>query len=694
MQPGNSKTNSFQTNKNKMKNILSVISIILFACTVRGYCQATSEISEDYKKYAVPFFDNEKRELDWDKVEVKPILLYRPQQQKNSGNGNSAMSVTDNTDVQVFPSATAQSEQHMTVSKVRPGNIILTSNTTNQGHYISQNGGTTWLSTISSNFLPDGAPCSGDPTDAMNVEGDIFMETMTTGTTGYRVYTSTNQGNTWGTAVQYTYSTMNFDKEMMAIDNIPFSPFSNNIYTAWTDFGASTTVRFNRSTDGGATYQADIILHSGYGQGTNVQTGENGQVYICWANYGSGSLPADGIGFSRSLNGGSSFTDLTPVFSYAGIRISNSGNPLFNSTRVNDFPSMAVDKSCIATGHRGRIYIAYPAKQNGSGKAVILVRSSDNQGTNWSNAVEVSISNGRQNWFPWITVDDATATVSVAYLSLDQTTGFTTNTYLAYSFDGGSTWGNIIVSDVGHTVAAIPGFAPGYCGDYIANSAWANHNYVAWNDDRTGQWQNYVSRVDFSQHQFISSSLDMNLNGPIDYTVPTATSVAYNSAGNINCPASSTFDIEPGTYITMVAAGNIVFSPGFKVHDGSTFYAGINSTVGGCTNGVNRDEDEEDISNEELLPAYTGDPTVQFALYPNPSNDDFHFRYLLPDRTDVILVIMDLQGKEIARLLDNASQPPGLNLFTYDASDLPGGLYIYKLIAGSYIKSGKLGKIR
>lgn len=676
-----------------MKNKLLLTSALLSVFVINAYSQ---ENSKGYIEHAVPAFDNETKELDWSKVEVLPIKLYKPEINKpggpENGGGNTINAVTDNTDVQVFPSAVAQSEQHMTVSKVNPLNIILSSNTPQyQGYYVSQDGGATWFG---SNGMPDGVLTYGDPTTAVDGNGNIFIEAMNpsgNNVNGYRVFKSTTKGSSWPAPVLSTYATINFDKEMMAVDNLPGSPYNGNIYTAWTDFTGSYSVRFNRSTDGGASYSANITLKTGWGQGTNVQTGVNGEVYVCWANYGAGTYPADGIGFSRSTNGGASFTALTPVFAYNGIRVSGT-NPIFNNTRVNDFPSMAVDKSCGP--NRGRIYIAYPGHQGGvtANKGVIYVRYSDNQGTTWSAATEVSISTGRQNWFPWITVDDATGTVSVAYRTFDTGSGFTTNTYLAYSFTGGTSWGNVKVSDVGHTVSSIAGFATGYCGDYIANTAYGNKNYVAWNDNRTGQWQNYVSRVDFDNPVLFSSNTDLNINGPVNHTLPTATDLDYQAVGNINSPVGSAFVTNAGTNVEMRAQGRIVLNPGFVALQGSHFVA-MSTTVTSCVNTVNRDGVADDIDERDLVPAYQGDATQQFSFYPNPASNEINFSYLLPERTQVTLTIIDLQGREVKRLINNVEQEPGVMKFNYDISSLPSGVYAYRLTTNSYTKSGKFTKI-
>ncbi len=171
---------------------------------------------------------------------------------------------------------------------------------------------------------------------------------------------TTDHGASWQPEVRGYGPVSSFDKEMIAIDNSPGSPYKNNFYCAWTDFTSSTAmdgyVKFNSLPAGSSTFSPAITLrgNNGVGQGVNVQTGPNGEVYVCWADY-PGSLPATGIGFVKSSDGGQTFSSASIAFSYSGIRVTKSLDSRFNS-RVNDFPSMAVDKS--NGPHRGRIYIA------------------------------------------------------------------------------------------------------------------------------------------------------------------------------------------------------------------------------------------------------------------------------------------------------------------------------------------------
>ncbi len=81
----------------------------------------------------------------------------------------------------------------------------------------------------------------------------------------------------------------------------------------------------------------------------------------------------------------------------------------------------------------------------------------------------------------------------------------------------------------------------------------------------------------------------------------------------------------------------------------------------------------------------------QFALkpaYPNPFNPVTHFNYDLPERVFVRLEVYDLQGRLIETLV-NATQPAGYYSITWNARNLPSGVYFYKLIAGEFIATRK-----
>lgn len=464
----------------------------------------------------------------WRKASVLPGTKASTQKLnpplKTQGNISTAASINDGADIQVHPSSNVQSEVTIAIDRNNPKHLLASANTYttyyNQGYYYSTDGGATWngadeLQNIS------GTRIGGDPSVSVAADGTEFMTSIgltAFGTTaGYWFQRSTNAGATWSTGIKGN-SGANFDKGMNTADNLPTSPFANNFYMAWTDFNSGNgAVAFNRSTDKGATFSNEIILRSGavgFGQGTNVQTGPNGEVYVCWADHTTVTPPfaADGMGFARSGDGGASFSPARVIFPYTGTRVDYTSTT-YNHTRVNDFPSMAVDKS--NTARRGRIYITYPELVNGHSK--IKVRFSDNRGRTWSNGVVVNIPNAREAFFPWVTVDDKYGIVWVAYYAFDKATGYSTNTYIAGSVNG-TKWYNQKVSDVPHITAPINDviFATGYAGDYIGIAAYGGRAFPTWMDDRNGTWQAYTSPVtvtrsmlDETEEEYVSAEKNL-----------------------------------------------------------------------------------------------------------------------------------------------------------------------------------------
>jgi hypothetical protein len=69
--------------------------------------------------------------------------------------------------------------------------------------------------------------------------------------------------------------------------------------------------------------------------------------------------------------------------------------------------------------------------------------------------------------------------------------------------------------------------------------------------------------------------------------------------------------------------------------------------------------------------------------YPNPFNGSTHIIYSTPQSTVVTLKIYDLLGKEIRTLVDEF-QAANTYKVTFETSNLPSGVYFYRLRAGNY----------
>lgn len=75
--------------------------------------------------------------------------------------------------------------------------------------------------------------------------------------------------------------------------------------------------------------------------------------------------------------------------------------------------------------------------------------------------------------------------------------------------------------------------------------------------------------------------------------------------------------------------------------------------------------------------------------YPNPFNPTTIIEFALPEANDVRLMVYDILGRRVARLVDEIMQP-GYHKVKFDASHLASGMYIYQIQAGEFTKTRKL----
>ena len=75
--------------------------------------------------------------------------------------------------------------------------------------------------------------------------------------------------------------------------------------------------------------------------------------------------------------------------------------------------------------------------------------------------------------------------------------------------------------------------------------------------------------------------------------------------------------------------------------------------------------------------------------YPNPFNPVTTIQYSIPQRSNVILKVYDVLGKEITTLV-NEEKDRGVYSINFDASALASGIYLYRLQSGSFVETKKM----
>lgn len=75
--------------------------------------------------------------------------------------------------------------------------------------------------------------------------------------------------------------------------------------------------------------------------------------------------------------------------------------------------------------------------------------------------------------------------------------------------------------------------------------------------------------------------------------------------------------------------------------------------------------------------------------YPNPFNPSTSIRYSVPQTSLIQIKVYDVLGNEIETLIDE-EKPAGSYEIHWDATNLPSGIYFYKLQAGTYVETKKM----
>ncbi len=92
-----------------------------------------------------------------------------------------------------------------------------------------------------------------------------------------------------------------------------------------------------------------------------------------------------------------------------------------------------------------------------------------------------------------------------------------------------------------------------------------------------------------------------------------------------------------------------------------------------------------DVEEVEQLPNY-------FALeqnYPNPFNPNTQIKFSIPQSSNVVIKVFDILGNEIETLV-NEEKTVGTYEVTWNAVNLPSGVYFYQLKAGTFVQTRKM----
>jgi hypothetical protein len=170
-------------------------------------------------------------------------------------------------------------------------------------------------------------------------------------------------------------------------------------------------------------------------------------------------------------------------------------------------------------------------------------------------------------------------------------------------------------------------------------------------------------------------------------TITSGMEDCYNATGTITVAGNgTTFIVQPGGAVTLIAGQNIILLPGTLVQSGGYFQASITTSDLYCIA-----KSDAIISTPPKAENEKTDPgldSLSFLIFPNPTSG--HFTLLLNEEIGYRPCFLQVCG-----ILGNIifeQRLEGLEQFEFDLSGQKRGIYILHFITGSHIETTKLVK--
>jgi hypothetical protein len=245
------------------------------------------------------------------------------------------------------------------------------------GYYRSQNGGTSFTSSLVPGYPGDTSPFAalaridttgaGDPTVAWDGHGRAFLMAQSD------IDINTSNGSVWvvryvnsgggsindGKLYQGTEAVASgsaapnllgkfADKTALNVDHTG-GPYDGNIYSAWTRFtgGTQSNIYFSRSTDHGVTFSNPMNLTPAQKnlQDPQIAITHNGHVYITFDTFETPSQPF-GFYIAKSTDGGQTFSQPQLVTTYTPANVQDQYTPEIGGGGARDCGD--VPNACVS----------------------------------------------------------------------------------------------------------------------------------------------------------------------------------------------------------------------------------------------------------------------------------------------------------------------------------------------------------
>ncbi len=544
--------------------------------------------------------------------------------------------------------------------------------------YYTTNGGVTWgTASVAGN--------QGDPVFAADSLGNLYLAVLNS---GVLIYKSTNGGVSWF-SLGLGVSNGNADKECIWADQTN-GAYKNHVYFAYVNFSTGASVDFHRSVNNGTSWS--FIGNMGTGApnpGPDIAVGPEGRVYLAWYNGG-------GTGLRTSVDGGASFSASVNASVHATPGSINFGrNCLKVDIRVNGMPHIAVDMT--NGSRRGWIYDCYATNPPGPDAADIYITRSTDLGVTWNAFSPVRVNNDAtitDQWMSDVSVDNQGRVWVMWWDSRnDVANNLLTETWAAVSTDGALTFTNFRLTNQWNPNAVKISQGGGqafYLGDYqgISGKTFTFPLSCGQNNNL----QDYVAYLPDYGISFGYPALQINPGGNGSNRIIAPMWGPYS--GTVTYSATVSPSPAPGTINFTYTPSNVKTYTGNQ--DSITLNYSVTAnvpqqtytiSVTGAESGPRTHTRSFTLQVVTGIHPISGEIPNSFSLkqnYPNPFNPTTNINFGLPKQSVVTLKVYDMLGREVATLVNGESLNAGNYNYDFNASNIPSGIYFYKISTSDF----------
>lgn len=418
-----------------MKSI--VLCLLLFPTLLFAQNERQLRIKEEIAKYPSGEWLYPRSEVFRKTIEhrLKQRDIHAPQQAQQIMGGN-----YKNVSLDDF----GQDETTVAISRANKNVIVIGSNDEvmdlrSMPSYTSTDGGKTW-DTYRIPKVPTPYSALGDPMIvADNGSGFYYahlIKDFNSNLSNILVSYSPN-GKNWMYTVPVVEKTSTHDtedKESIAIDRDPASPYYNRLYLSWLHFDSAfylSGIRIAYSDDSAKTWSKPIVVTQGYRYFSQVKVGKGGKVFLAFSEYSEHGADDDTTYhyFLSSIDGGNTFSTDTiasyfnyPYYLGAGLTLLKGANGF----RAIPYITYDIDPLSNIIHLVYGDYGYWDHAHNKRSSMLRYIQSSD-EGKTWSSPIAIgyegdSSSVGRDRFQPALSVDPMTGKAYLFYLSSENDT--------------------------------------------------------------------------------------------------------------------------------------------------------------------------------------------------------------------------------------------------------------------------------